>query len=92
MASVGRSVRVTGHVQGVFFRGWTVEQARELDVTGWVRNCPDGSVEARLSGDDQAVTQLIDRMRRGPPGAQVTRLEVTEAAPEASEGFTVRRS
>ena len=92
MARVGRSVRVTGRVQGVFFRGWTVEQARELEVVGWIRNCPDGSVEARLTGDVPAVTQLIELMRRGPPGAQVTRLEVTKAAPQASEEFTVRRS
>ena len=91
MTRVGRSVRITGRVQGVFFRGWTVDQARALGVAGWVRNCPDCSVEAHLSGDKQAVEQLIDRMRRGPPGATVARLEATEVAPETSDGFTIRR-
>jgi len=87
--TIGRQVRVTGRVQGVFFPGWTVEQARDLGVVGWVRNRPDGSVEAQLSGDELAVIQLIERMRRGPPGAHVTRLDATETAPEASEGFSI---
>ena len=91
MTRVGRSVRVSGNVQGVFFRGWTAEQAREHGVVGWVRNCPDGSVEAQLSGDERAVNQLIARMRRGPPGAHVTRLDATEIAPEATTGFTIVR-
>ena len=88
---IGRHVRLSGRVQGVFFRGWTAEQARELGVVGWIRNCPDGSVEARLSGDEQAVTELVERMRRGPSGAQVTRLDANEIAPEPSEGFDVLR-
>ena len=91
MAQVGQSVRVTGRVQGVFFRGWTKEQADSLGVAGWVRNQPDGSVEAQLSGDEQAVIQLIERMRRGPAGAHVARLETNETAPEASDRFTIRR-
>lgn len=91
MTRVGRSVRVTGRVQGVFFRGWTVEQARELGVAGWVRNCPNGSVEAHLAGEEQAVDQLIDLMRRGPPGASVARLDATNVAPEPGDDFTIRR-
>ena len=91
MACVARHVRVMGLVQGVFFRAWTVEQARELGATGWVRNCPDGAVEAHLSGDEDAVDRLIERMRRGPPGAQVTRLDANETAPEPTEGFNILR-
>jgi len=48
--AAARHVQVTGRVQGVFFRGWTQEQAERLGVNGWVRNCPDGSVEAHLEG------------------------------------------
>ena len=91
MTRVGRHLSIEGQVQGVFFRQWTVEQARELGVAGWVRNCPDGSVEAHLSGDEQAVAQLIERMRRGPPGAEVTRLKDDEIAPEPTKGFTIHR-
>ena len=83
-------VRVTGRVQGVFFRGWT-KAGDALGVAGWVRNCADGSVEAQLSGEAEAVEQLIERMRRGPPGAQVARLDASEVAAEAGEGFEVRR-
>lgn len=91
MTRVGRSVRIQGRVQGVYFRGWTVDQARDLGVAGWVRNCPDGSVEAQLSGDEQAVEQLIDRMRRGPSGAQVTRLDATEIPPAQDDAFVILR-
>ena len=91
MARVGRSVRITGSVQGVFFRAWTVEQARDLGVAGWVRNCPDGTVEAHLSGEHGAVDRLIERMRRGPPGAQVAQLIADESTPEPAESFTIRR-
>ena len=62
MARVARSVRVQGQVQGVFFRAWTKEQADELGVTGWVRNCRDGSVEALVYGDEDAVATIIERV------------------------------
>ena len=88
---VGRHLSISGRVQGVFFRQWTVEQARELGVAGWVRNCPDGSVEARLSGEEGAVAELIERMRRGPPAAEVAQVQIDEAPPEKSDGFEVRR-
>ena len=88
---VGRHLRISGRVQGVFFRQWTVEQARELGVSGWVRNCPDGSVEAHLAGEESAVAELIERMRRGPPAAEVTQVRIDEVPPEESHGFEVRR-
>jgi len=91
MARVGRHLSIQGQVQGVFFRQWTVGQARELGVAGWVRNCADGTVEAQLSGDEQAVTQLIDRMRRGPPAAEVEQMRVDEVPAEDIDGFEVRR-
>ena len=67
---IGRHVSLSGHVQGVFYRVWAQGQARELGVSGWIRNRPDGSVEAHLAGDESAVTRMIERMRRGPSNAQ----------------------
>lgn len=83
-------VRITGTVQGVFFRAWTREQAQELGLTGWVRNCADGSVEAHLEGDESAVEQMIERMRQGPAAARVEEVQAEEAAPEGFNGFEVR--
>ena len=91
MPRVGRAVRVTGRVQGVFFRGWTKQQADALGVAGWVRNRPDGSVEALLCGEAQAVAALIERMRGGPPGATVASLEVDEASAVPADGFAILR-
>ena len=90
MPRVGRHVRVAGRVQGVFFRAWTQQQANELGVTGWVRNCADGSVEAHLAGEEGAVGQLIDRLRDGPPSAVVSNVDVEMAEPEQVDRFEVR--
>ena len=90
MAHVGRHVRVTGRVQGVFFRAWAQQQANELGVTGWIRNATDGGVEAKLSGEEGAVDQLIERLRDGPPSAIVSNVDVEPAAPEAGGSFDVR--
>lgn len=90
MSNVVRHVRVTGHVQGVFFRAWAAEQAVGLGVTGWIRNSADGSVEAHLEGDKWSVQQLIDLLHRGPPSAQVAQVAVEEAEPEGADRFEVR--
>ena len=90
MANPARRVRVTGRVQGVFFRAWTQQQAIELGVNGWVRNCDDGSVEAHLEGDEAAMKALIQRMWRGPPAAEVEDVEVDEAQPVGITGFEAR--
>ena len=87
---IGRKVRLYGQVQGVFFRQWTVNQARALGVAGWVHNARDGSVEAHLAGDEAAVAQLIERMRQGPAGAHVEDLTIEIVEPEAVQGFSVR--
>lgn len=81
---------MTGRVQGVFFRAWTKDQARELAVAGWVRNCDDGSVEAHLEGERGAVEMLIDRMRVGPPSAEVEDVRVDDVPAEGSNRFEVR--
>jgi acylphosphatase len=90
MAEPARRVRVTGRVQGVFFRAWTQQQARELGVSGWIRNADDGSVEAQLEGDEAAVKALIQRMHEGPPSARVDGVTVEEAGAEGVDGFAVR--
>lgn len=72
-------VRVTGRVQGVNYRNFTVTAARGLAVEGWVRNCEDGSVEAALRGPGQALSDLLGIMRKGPPQGHVDDLEVRSA-------------
>jgi len=88
--TIARHVRVTGRVQGVFFRVWARDEAQSLGITGWVRNCGDGSVEAQLEGDAEAVDELLDQIREGPPGARVNDLCVEEADPEGLGTFEVR--
>ena len=87
---VARKVHLYGRVQGVFFRQWAVSQARELGVAGWVRNRPDGSVEAHLTGNEDAVSQMIERMRQGPFNARIDDLTVEEVVPEDVDGFSVQ--
>jgi acylphosphatase len=90
MEVVARHVRVTGRVQGVFFRAWTRDQAGQLGVSGWVRNCEDGSVEAHLQGEAEALEQLIERMRRGPPSARVENFEIKDVPVGDFEELEVR--
>jgi len=75
-----RRVRVviSGLVQGVFFRDSTRRQAERLGVTGWVRNLPDGRVEAVFEGDSARVGELVQWCHRGPPGAEVEEVGVVE--------------
>lgn len=69
---------VSGRVHGVFFRATTRDEARARGLTGWVRNAPDGRVEAEVQGAPEAVAQLIDECRSGPPGAEVDDVDVEE--------------
>ncbi len=87
---IGRKVRLYGRVQGVFFRQWTVHQARALGVNGWVHNASDGSVEAHLAGEEAAVASLIEHMRKGPPQARVDDVTVEPVEPETVDGFLVK--
>ena len=92
---IARHMRIEGRVHGGCFRQSMIEEADRLGVTGWVRNRRDGSVEAVASGPAGAVEGLIDWARRGPPGARVTRVEVSLAelpAAGASPGFDWRPS
>jgi len=83
-------VVVHGSVQGVFFRAETRDRARSLGLAGWVRNAPDGTVEAVLEGDDEQVESMVEWCRRGPDGARVEEVEVAWSEPEGEEGFSIR--
>ncbi len=85
-----KRVVVSGRVQGVFFRDTTRRRAEAAGVAGWVRNTPDGSVEAVFEGDPSSVDELVEFCRRGPSRAEVTSAEVTEEDPEGLSGFQVR--
>lgn len=76
---VTRRMVARGRVQGVWFRESMRREAEALGVTGWVRNCADGSVEAVVQGSAAAVGALLEWARRGPEAAEVARLEVAEA-------------
>jgi acylphosphatase len=84
-------VFVSGRVQGVFFRPWTEDTARELGLKGWVRNLPDGRVEAVFEGEKSKVERMVELCRKGPPHAKVERLHVSGEAPSGLGGFEVRR-
>ena len=83
-------VVVSGVVQGVFFRTETRDRARSLGVAGWIRNVPDGTVEAAFEGDDERVDSMVEWCRRGPSGASVENVEVEWVEPEGEAGFSIR--
>ncbi len=81
-----------GRVQGVFFRAFTRDAAESAGVRGFVRNVPDGSVEAVLEGPEHAVLGVIEWMRKGPPAARVDGVEVEVEAPTGRQGpFAIER-
>lgn len=91
MAEVRRTrVVVSGRVQGVFFRGETQDLARRLGLAGWVRNRPDGCVEAVFEGPAAAVEEAVGWCRRGPAMARVDSAEVSDEQPEHVDGFRIR--
>jgi acylphosphatase len=85
-----RRVIVHGRVQGVGFRLAVAHAARTRGVAGWVRNRPDGTLEALFEGDEEAVESLVRFCHAGPRGAEVARVEVDAAEPSGSDGFAVR--
>ena len=87
---VARRVRVHGRVQGVFFRDSCRREAASRRVTGWVRNCSDGTVEAWFEGQPDAVEALVAWARRGPSHAEVDSADVDEVEPSGATGFDVR--
>ncbi len=87
---VARRLRVTGRVQGVFYRATTQEKARELGLVGWVCNTEDGAVEVHAEGRESAIETLIEWCKNGPPGARVDGVDVAGAVPEGFVSFDIR--
>jgi acylphosphatase len=83
-------VRISGRVQGVFFRASCAEEARSRGLAGWVRNAADGAVEAEFEGNDTQVDAMLAWCRRGPPAARVVEVEATPLDPLDQEGFRIR--
>ena len=81
---------IYGFVQGVGFRFGVERTARSHGVAGWVRNRPDGAVEAVFEGEPEDVEALVDFCRRGPRGAEVDRVDAERQSPEGLGGFRVR--
>lgn len=80
---------ITGRVQGVGYRAWAAGKAAELGIEGWVRNRPDGAVEALINGTADAVEEMARACRRGPRFAQVAEIEEEITDPPAEPGFRV---
>ena len=92
MERIQRRVLVSGQVQGVFFRQTTLHLARDLGLSGWVRNRRDGRVEAVFQGPPNAVEQMVAWCRHGPRAAWVEHVEVHDDPIEQFPGFSVRRT
>jgi len=90
MTAVCKRYLVTGHVQGVFFRASARERARELNLTGYARNLPDGRVEVLACGDADAVGRLGEWLEEGPPRARVDSVQAQDSERPAPAGFDVR--
>ena len=91
--NVRAHVFVSGRVQGVFFRIETRSEAMKRNVAGWVMNTSDGSVEAIFEGKKGDVEQLIDFCRKGPPNAQVTKIDVQwETYTGGFKAFKIQRT
>jgi acylphosphatase len=82
-------VRIRGLVHGVSFRANMAQRAADLGVRGWVRNLPDGSVEAFLEGDERSVNKVVEWARLGPPRARVDRVDVEVASPRNHRDFRI---
>jgi acylphosphatase len=80
MANIGAHVYVSGYVQGVAFRYSAIRHANSLGVTGWVRNLPDGRVEALIEGEEALVNQMVEWCHHGPRMAEVTTVQVERRA------------
>jgi acylphosphatase len=86
---IRRRVAVRGHVQGVFFRETTRRRALAAGLAGWVRNRPDGTVDAVFEGEREAVELLVAFVREGPRGARVDWVDVVSEEPEGLTSFDV---
>ena len=80
-------VLISGTVQGVWFRAWTMQEAQARRLDGWVRNRRSGEVEAVFAGPAARVDDMVAACRRGPPAAEVADVSVTQSADDPGTGF-----
>ena len=91
MEIVRLHIVIEGRVQGVFFRASTIEESCKLGLTGWVKNCPDGRVEAVFEGDIDKIEKIVEWCKKGPPGAVVSNVEtIWEQATGDYNSFTIK--
>jgi len=88
MDNTKKHLRISGRVQGVGFRHFTRQNARELNITGWVRNLPNGDVETVLQGDQKSVQAMIDRLESGPRMARVDQVEEISGSDELNKQYS----
>jgi acylphosphatase len=86
---VARLLKISGLVQGVFFRDTAKAKADALNVTGWVKNCEDGSVEIHAEGSEDALQTFEEWCQKGPPSAEVDAVQVEEAKDEDCRAFEI---
>lgn len=85
-----KHLTISGRVQGVYFRAYTRDQAENLGIRGWVRNLPDGRVEAVIEGEAPAVGKMLEWCRRGTPPAKVDRVDVLDVEARGDlQGFNI---
>ncbi|GAB1399937.1 acylphosphatase [Aminivibrio sp.] len=88
---IRRHFLIEGRVQGVGFRHWAAGAARKLELTGWVRNLPRGSVEVQAQGREESVDTLGELLRKGPASARVVRVTAIDCpAKESEDTFHIR--
>ena len=88
--SICHKVHLCGRVQGVAFRHYTKQTADRLGITGWVRNCPDGSVEAVICGGHEQLAQMQAWLSEGPALAEVTSMQVSDTPAATFDNFDIR--
>ncbi|MBC8172381.1 MAG: acylphosphatase [Chitinophagales bacterium] len=88
---IQRRIKITGQVQGVFYRASAKQIADALDINGWIRNNADGSVLAYVSGEEKSVTKFIEWCWQGPQNAIVSNVSAEEYAVDNGKGFEIRR-
>ena len=91
MAVVAIYIKISGTVQGVFFRQSTRDKAQELDIKGWVRNCEDGSVEVEAEGDEMMLKVFVNWCHRGPQRAVVKEVESKSIPVKNHTNFEIKR-
>ena len=83
-------VRVSGRVQGVYYRAYTRDRAKSLGINGWVRNIPGAGVEAVLEGERRQVGEMLKAMKSGPSGSVVLGMELSEIEAKGYNDFEIK--